>query len=132
MCDFKPYSFTPDELARMAEKKNARLRARYPLLAHAGLLETATADRVRAAWDAINARRQAAETLFFERACAFCEAAFQRLGADETALLYRYRMRLLPKAIVDDADFWRCVLRRLDDGSYAEWKEKQKVVFEKL
>lgn len=90
------FEFTDDEIARMTAKKNARLRAKFPLLSYAGLLEEVTPADARASWDAINKRWQETEARLVARAAEFCEQVCKRLGVDETARLYLYRA--LPKS----------------------------------
>ncbi len=92
------FEFTDEEIARMTAKKNARLRAKFPLLSHAGLLEEVTPAAERASWDAINKRWQETEARLAARAAEFCEQVCKRLGVDETARLYLYRARVLPKS----------------------------------
>ncbi len=67
------FEFTDEEIARMTAKKNARLRAKFPLLSYAGLLEEGTPAAARASWDAINKRWQETEARLVARAAEFCE-----------------------------------------------------------
>ncbi len=124
------YSFTDDELDAQAAKKNARLAAKYPLLAHSGQLETITTEDVRVRWARINTRMDDALARIESHAREYAAEVFDKLGADETALLYAYRCAVLPKSVEYDADFWHGILKRLNQGDYAQWRESVRFVFE--
>ena len=124
------YTFTDDELAAQAAKKNARLAAKYPLLAHSGQLETITTEDVRERWARINTRMDDALARIETHAREYAAEVFEKLGADETALLYAYRCVVLPKSVEYDADFWHGILKRLNNGTYAQWRESLRFVFE--
>jgi len=114
-----------DRWQKSAERQNARLTARAPLLAHAGLVPVATAEGQQAKVEhaigdferrsaALAAEHEAQGALFKERVAAL-------VTAKELAELER-RRAWCPKSPAYSADFWGGKLKKLDP---VRWRAMQ-------
>lgn len=97
---------------RMAERHNAVVEAKTPLLAAAGLITPLTADEIRASyerWDREREQLRARQVRFAERCRRWVS---RRVSKSELDDLDARRSRL-PPASEYGADFWRTALAGL-------------------
>jgi hypothetical protein len=96
--------------ARVAARRNARTRQRYPLLA--GLLPWYTAEQVLREFAGYDSRMEVAKATMRARG-ALCKDQVRALvTAEEFAALVE-RRKALPASPEYDADFWRGALNEL-------------------
>ena len=98
---------------RLAAKRNARLRERYPPFADH--LPSYTADQVMREFEGYARRRAEGEARLRERATTFRAQVGDLVTPEEFAALEE-RRTILPLSVEYDADFWRRHLQRLTEG----------------
>ena len=97
---------------RIAQRHNAAQEARMPLLASAGLVESLTAEEIRAIYEGWDRKRQALrqkQVRFAERCRRRVALRVSRAELEELDA----RRSNLPASSEYGADFWRTVLARL-------------------
>jgi len=96
--------------ARVAARRNARLRQRYPLLA--GLLRRYTAEQVLREFAGYNGRMQEAQATMRARAALLEEQVRALVTREEFAALAG-RRKALPASAEYDTDSWHEALKNL-------------------
>jgi hypothetical protein len=102
-----------DKAARVAAKRNERLKAKYPLFADQ--LPEQSAEQVRREFDGYARRMEEARARLRARAQEYKAQVKALVTAEELAALEE-RRQVLPPSEEYEADFWRRHLKRLTDG----------------
>jgi hypothetical protein len=97
---------------RLAARRNARLRAKYPLFA--GQLEEETADRVQREFDGYARRMAECRARLAARAAEY-KARVKELVTPEEFAALEERRKVLPDSEEYDADFWHRQLKVLTE-----------------
>jgi hypothetical protein len=100
----------PARAARVAARRNARIRQRYPLFA--GLLPLYTAEQVLREFAGYSSRMEEALAALRARAALYKERARALVTGEEFAALAE-RRKALPASAEYDADFWHGALKNL-------------------
>jgi hypothetical protein len=95
------------QAARVADRRNARTRQRYPLLA--ALLPRCTVERVPREFAGYESRMEEAQAALRARAAIYKEQVRALVTVEEFAALME-RRKALPHSPEYDADFWRGAL----------------------
>jgi hypothetical protein len=98
---------------RLAARRNARLRAKYPLFADQ--LEQETAERVIREFEGYARKVAECRARLLARAAEFKDRVRLLVTPEELAALEE-RRKVLPSSEEYEADFWRRQLRRLTEG----------------
>jgi hypothetical protein len=98
---------------RLAARRNARLRARYPLCADQ--LPEETAEHIIRELDGYARKMAACRARLLARAAEYRARVRQLVSAEELAALDE-RRKVLPSGEEYEADFWHRQLRRLTEG----------------
>ena len=98
---------------RLAARRNARLRAKYPLFADQ--LPEETAERVLREFAGYARKMAACRARLLARAAKFKARVRQLVTPEELAALEE-RRKVLPAGEEYEADFWHRQLRRLTEG----------------
>jgi hypothetical protein len=101
------------ERAGRLARRNARLRAKYPLFADQ--LPEETAERVLREFEGYARKMAACRARLLARAAEYRDRVRQLLTPEEFAAL-KERRKVLPAGEEYEADFWRRQLRRLTEG----------------
>ena len=111
--DYKPHL-----AERTARRVNKKAREAAPLFAHAGMVEQVTPEQIKAKYDRNHAayarhiveavNRQAAEAI------VLLAEVSNYLSDDQLAECEAYRVRVYPRSIVYDLDYWNKVLQERD------------------
>jgi hypothetical protein len=98
---------------RLAARRNARRRAKYPLFADQ--LPEETAERVLREFDGYAGKMAACRARLLARAAEYRDRVRQLVTPEELAALEE-RRKVLPSGEEYEADFWHRQLRRLTEG----------------